>query len=367
MDLGRGEPFDYSHGSTTSRAGPESESRRSPWRRVGNWVRLRGGVQQLKTEWQECGAAAVGQEAEIANANEARRKQMQEETAEELLQRQRHPPLLVVMRRIPPAKRDLAIRQGDQSVVGDGDPVGVGTEIAQGVLRTSEGSFAVDNPVMAKQLPEPGRENLGLREELEVAMEAELALDEGALQSGHELAAKHPAQHFVGKKEGAAGLDPSRVIGGQTAGREYAMDMRMKLELLIPGVQYAEETDLGAQMLGIDGHLEQSFGASMEQEVVDHFLVLQSERRQFPRQSENDMHVRGGQQLAAARLQPTVAGIALAFWTMAIATRVVRDGGVPAAGTLVAMTAQCGRAASFDGEQHFPVLPGDPLATAFEE
>jgi len=60
-------------------------------------------------------------------------------------------------------------------VVGDGDTVGVGTEIAQGLLRTSEGSFAVDNPVMAKQLPEPGRENLGLREELEVSMEAELA------------------------------------------------------------------------------------------------------------------------------------------------------------------------------------------------
>jgi hypothetical protein len=29
-----------------------------------------------------------------------------------------------------------------------------------------------------------------------------------------------------------------------------------------------------------------------------------------------------------------------------------------AAGTLVAMTAERGRAASFDGQQHFPVLPG---------
>ncbi len=179
-------------------------------------------------------------------------------------------------------------------MVGDGDTVGVGTEIAQGMLRTSEGSFAVDDPIMAKQLPEPGGEDLGLREEFEGAMEAELALAEGALQSGHELAAKYPAQHFVGKEEGAAGLDPARVIGGQTTGREYAMDMGMKLELLIPGVQYAEETDLGAKMLRIEGHFEQSFGTGVEQEIVDYFLVLQSERRQFTRQSENDMHVRGG-------------------------------------------------------------------------
>jgi len=171
---------------------------------------------------------------------------MQEEAAQELLQRQRHQPLLVVMRGIPPARRDLAIPQGDQSVVKDGDTVGVGAEIAQDMLRSSEGSLAVNDPVMAKQLAEPGGEDLGLGEELEVAMEAELALGESALQSGHKLAAKHPTQHFVGKEKRAASCDPARVIGGQPTGWEYAMDMGVKLELLIPGMQYAEETDLGA-------------------------------------------------------------------------------------------------------------------------
>jgi len=48
---------------------------------VGNWVRLRRSVQQLRTEWQECSTTPVGQKAEIANANEAGRKQMQEEAA----------------------------------------------------------------------------------------------------------------------------------------------------------------------------------------------------------------------------------------------------------------------------------------------
>ena len=178
-------------------------------------------------------------------------------------------------------------------MVGDGDTVGVGTEIAQGMLRTSEGSFAVDDPIMAKQLPEPGGEDLGLSEELEVAVEAELALGEDALQRVHKLAAKHPAQHLVGKKERGAGLDPAGVISGHPTGREYAMDMGMKLELLIPGVQYAEETDVGAQMLGIKGHFKQSFSAGVEQEIVDYLLVLQSERGEITRQSEDDMHVRG--------------------------------------------------------------------------
>ncbi|MFZ3265823.1 MAG: hypothetical protein WA172_17585, partial [Terriglobales bacterium] len=103
---------------------------------------------------------------------------------------------------------------------------------------------------MAKQLSEPGGEDLGPGEELEVAMEAELAVGESVLQSGHELTAKHPTQHFVGKKKRAASCDPARVIAGQTPGWEYAMDMGMKLELLIPGVEYAEEADLGAKMFG---------------------------------------------------------------------------------------------------------------------
>src|SRR5712692_9168614 len=73
LDLGRGEPFDHSHGSTTARAGPENESRRNHWGVVGDWVQLGRSVQQLRKEWQKCGAAAVGKEAEIANANKAGR------------------------------------------------------------------------------------------------------------------------------------------------------------------------------------------------------------------------------------------------------------------------------------------------------
>ena len=38
--------------------------------------------------------------------------------------------------------------------------------------------------------------------------------------------------------------------------------MGMMLELLIPGVQHAEEADLGAEMSGIAGDFEERFGAA---------------------------------------------------------------------------------------------------------
>src|SRR5271169_2150585 len=162
------------------------------------------------------------------------------------------------------------------------------------MLGTTEGRFAIDHPVMAEQLAEPGGEDLRLSQPLQLAMEAEPSFAAGALQGSHELTAKNSAQHFDGKKERVAGVDPVGVIQRESSGGDHAMDMGMKLEPLIPGVQHAEETDVSAQMCGIASHFEQGCGAGAKQQVVDELFVLQGKVCQFPRQSENDMHVGSG-------------------------------------------------------------------------
>ena len=55
--------------------------------------------------------------------------------------------------------------------------------------------------------------------------------------------------------------------------------MRVHLKILSPGVEHAEEPDLGAKVLGIGGNLQQRRRTGVEQEVLDDFLVLQSEPR----------------------------------------------------------------------------------------
>jgi hypothetical protein len=72
----------------------------------------------------------VGQEAEVTDAHEATRKQVKQEAAQELIDRQGHEPLLATMSGVPPAKGDVAPGESNQSVVGDGDAVGVSAEIA---------------------------------------------------------------------------------------------------------------------------------------------------------------------------------------------------------------------------------------------
>ena len=60
-------------------------------------------------------------------------------------------------------------------------------------------------------------------------MELQLAVARGALESRNKLATKDATEHLDGKKEGAASFDPVRVISGESAGRDHAMDMRVKL------------------------------------------------------------------------------------------------------------------------------------------
>src|SRR6266550_6766816 len=80
------------------------------------------------------------------------------------------------------------------------------------------------------------------------------------------------------------------------------------------------------------------------------------------------MDVARGEKFLTTRLEPTVASVGLTLRAVPIPAAVVGDGRtVRAVGALIEMPAQGGGATARDGPQHFDVLPGDPLAAAFDE
>ena len=145
------------------------------------------------------------------------------------------------------------------------------------------------------------------------------------------------------------------------------MDMRMMFQLLIPGMENAEESDVGSEMFGIPSDFDQGFRAGAEQQIVNELLILQCERRQETRKREDDVNVARWQQFLTARFDPTVPSVGLAFWAVPVSAGVVGDGAIPAAGTFIQMTAECSRAAALDGCQNFEMLASEPLAAAFDE
>jgi hypothetical protein len=142
--------------------------------------------------------------------------------------------------------------------------MGVTAQIAEHILWASERSFRVDHPVLSEQWSQPREKGLGLSEKLQVSMKAESAVMKSAPECRDELAAKDVTEHLDWKKEVIARANPSRAIGRKSTGRHHAMHMRVKFELLTPGVQHAEEADLCAKMLGIARDFEECFCTGSE-------------------------------------------------------------------------------------------------------
>jgi|SRR5215467_5538483 len=126
-------------------------------------------------------------------------------------------------------------------------------------------------------------------------------------------------------------MDPAGVIWGQTSGWDEAVDMRVSEQVLAPGMQDGEESDLGAQVLGIGGYLEKGFRTSAEQEVIEDLFVLQQQLRELMRQGEDNVDIGDRQEFILASGDPLVASSALTLGTVPIAATIKRDGAIAAA------------------------------------
>ena len=134
---------------------------------------------------------------------------MEQEAAQELFDRQGHESLLVAVGGIAPSEGDVAFGESNQPAVGDGDTMSVCAEIAQHMFRSAKRLLGVDDPVVAEQHPQPGREGAWLCKRQKSAVELKLTSMECVAQSFDELAAEDAAEHTDGQKEGSPGGDPS--------------------------------------------------------------------------------------------------------------------------------------------------------------
>ena len=62
------------------------------------------------------------------------------------------------MSRVAPTKGDLAVGKRDESMIGDGHPMGVAAQVLEDILGAAEGWFGVDHPVFSEEWPEPRSE-----------------------------------------------------------------------------------------------------------------------------------------------------------------------------------------------------------------
>jgi hypothetical protein len=201
-ELRGGEAFDNLHGSAAKRTSPQRVNGQRGRCGVCYW--LIGWLKQPETEWKGLRTPPVGEKAEVADAHEAAREQVEQEAPQELIDGQSHQTFLVAVSGVSPAEGDVAVVKSDQSVVGNGDTMGVGAEIAQHMFRPAKGPFGIDDPVVTEQYPQPGGKSARLHKGQEMPVELECTRLKGGLESGDKLAAEDSAEHLDRKEEGAA-------------------------------------------------------------------------------------------------------------------------------------------------------------------
>ena len=126
-------------------------------------LRRVAGGQQLSAQRQTGSAKAIGEKAEVTDADEAFGQHVQKEAAQELGGGQGHLTLLAAVGVILPAEGDALSFKGQQSMIGNGHAMGVATEIAQHLQGAAEGGLGVDHPVVAMETTEQFCELLGDR------------------------------------------------------------------------------------------------------------------------------------------------------------------------------------------------------------
>src|SRR4029077_10132512 len=79
------------------------------------------------------------------------------------------------------------------------------------------------------------------------------------------------------------------------------------------------------------------------------------------------MHVLRRKKFPATFLEPTFASTRLTLRAVPISTRIVRDGAMSATSALIEMSAERGGATPRNRQEHFDMLPADPLTASFDE
>jgi len=127
------------------------------------------------------------------------------------------------------------------------------------------------------------------------------------------------------------------------------MDMWMKIELLAPTMQYAEKTNLRTEVFWVASDFEKGFRAGAKQEIMEDLFILQHQGSQATWQSEDHVQVARGEQFSLTRRDPAFPCGSLTLRAVPISAAIEGDGAMPAAGTFIEMTAQCGGTTTRNG------------------
>ncbi len=135
----------------------------------------------------------------------AGRQDMKQEPSDELLRLEAHGLLAVLVCVIPPQEGDLAVADVEDTVIGDGDAVGISAEVLKYPLDAIEGGLAIDDPLLMIELAPESLKVFGWFEMADRVGEYESIRLEAFLKKVKELSFEQRRHHPDGDEKPFSG------------------------------------------------------------------------------------------------------------------------------------------------------------------
>lgn len=284
-------------------SGKGFDERRAVETLMGDGLGRFGGVQETAAQIELSSAVAVGEKAVVADTLEAAGQNVHQETPDEFTGVEGHG-FIGAAFVVFVGEGDFSVFHTDETVIGDGDAVGITGKVIQDGPGTGERRPDMDVPL---DLTADAQEFLklpGIGIGLQVSVKFELAHLEGALQSLKEKAPEEPGENPDGQEELLFACDPAFPVRSQSSAGHDAVQMGMVRKRLAPGVQHRHESQLRAEVLGVGCDTQQRLRGGAEQHVIDRLLVLQREGSELVREGKHGVAVRDGQYFSQAFFAP---------------------------------------------------------------
>jgi len=159
-------------------------------------------------------AVSVCQQAEVAYSHIARGQYMKKEPSDKFIGLQRHGLLTVPVGIISPEKRNIAVPVGEDTVIADGDSMGIPAEVLKDPLGAIKGRFAIDDPLLVVEKSPERFEGSGFLEMADTAGEYKIIRREAFFEQIKELASEQCRHDPHGKEEPFAAGYPAVAVRG---------------------------------------------------------------------------------------------------------------------------------------------------------
>jgi hypothetical protein len=158
---------------------------------------------------------------------------------------------------------DHAVFESQEAAVGDSDAVGVTGQILQDMLSVRDGVPHTDDPFVLVELA--FKLGVGL-------CKVQVSTLSATPEVIDELATKDQGKGFLVEQVILFARDPAFALCAQSAAGDQTVQMKVRFELLIPGMQDSDKAQGPAQFL--PPKLDQGFRDGFEKEVKHHGFVL---------------------------------------------------------------------------------------------